>query len=320
MKTSWIVTPLILLLLAVGSYGTYLYLQPPTLPPQLLYANGHIEGTPVNIRSEIAASVIETNLREGDTVQQGDLLVHLDDREVTASLKQTQARVEALRASREAVSEELDTWEHHLQTASKDLRRYKKLSEKKLTSPREVEQAENRVEEARGQIESRRARLRELEARIEAGRQEVKRLRIQVDKTTVNAPLSATVLEKVVEPGEVVREGSLIAILVNLRDLEMKVYVSENQLGKIRLGAPARVKVNAFPNQSFPARVQSVDQRAQFTPRDIHLPEERQRMVFGVTLELKNSDGMLKPGMPADAWILWKKGASWPDTLVVPGE
>ncbi len=81
----------------------------------------------------------------------------------------------------------------------------------------------------------------------------------------------------------------------------------------------ARVKVDAFADRFFEARVARVDQRAQFTPRDIHMPEERVRMVFGVTLALENPQGVLKPGMPADAWILWKSGAAWPDRLFVPG-
>jgi HlyD family secretion protein len=48
------------------------------------------------------------------------------------------------------------------------------------------------------------------------------------------------------------------------------------------------------------------------------MPEERTRMVFGVTLDVANPTGELKPGMPADAWIRWKDGVGWPDKLVVP--
>ena len=61
-----------------------------------------------------------------------------------------------------------------------------------------------------------------------------------------------------------------------------------------------------------------VDSQAQFTPRDIHMPDERVRLVFGVTLALENEDGRLKPGMPADAWIRIDDVA-WPERLPIPG-
>lgn len=107
-------------------------------------------------------------------------------------------------------------------------------------------------------------------------------------------------------------------MLVDLSRLELKVYIPERDLGKVDLKDAARVRVDAFPDRYFDATVSRIDQQAQFTPRDIHLPEERVRMVFGVTLALENPDGVLKPGMPADAWIRSGKATSWPQRLVIP--
>ena len=73
-----------------------------------------------------------------------------------------------------------------------------------------------------------------------------------------------------------------------------------------------------FPIATSTARVSRVDAQAQFTPRDIHVPEERTRLVFGVTLALDNREGQLKPGMPADAWVRWDPATAWPAQLVVP--
>jgi HlyD family secretion protein len=100
--------------------------------------------------------------------------------------------------------------------------------------------------------------------------------------------------------------------------LELKVFIPEADIGRIKLGDQARVKTSAFPDRFYGARVSRVDQQAQFTPRDIHMPEERTRMVFGITLDVANPTGELKPGMPVDAWIRWKDGVGWPDKLVIP--
>ena len=92
----------------------------------------------------------------------------------------------------------------------------------------------------------------------------------------------------------------------------------ESEIGKIKLNDPARVRVDAFPQRTFEARVARVDPRAQFTPKDVHMPDERARLVFGVVLAVDNPEAYLKPGMPADAWVRWKPEASWPDKLTVP--
>ncbi len=77
------------------------------------------------------------------------------------------------------------------------------------------------------------------------------------------------------------------------------------------------MRVDAFPERYFDAQVIRIDDYAQFTPRDIHLPEERTRMVYGITLALESADGTLKPGMPADAWIRSSE-TEWPTSLPVP--
>jgi len=100
--------------------------------------------------------------------------------------------------------------------------------------------------------------------------------------------------------------------------VRLKVYVAEHDLGKLHLGDEARVRTDAFPGRYLTASVSRIDSEAQFTPRDIHMPDERVRLVFGVTLALDNPSGELKPGMPADAWVRWRPATAWPAVLTVP--
>jgi HlyD family secretion protein len=94
-----------------------------------------------------------------------------------------------------------------------------------------------------------------------------------------------------------------VAVLVDLGRVELRVFLPQRDIGRIRLGDPARARIDAFPEQSFEARVARVDQHAQFTPRDVHMPEERVTQVLGVTLALANPDGLLKPGMTAQVKV-----------------
>lgn len=317
MNRAWLWTPALLILLAAGSYGVFRYMQPEPLPAGLLYGNGHIEGTEVRIAVEVAGRITESRLVEGRAVAQGDLLVRLDDRDFRIRLAQTEAEQLALERESGRLEEEHRTARHHANTSDSDLQRYRDLQQRGTASPQRLEQAENAAQEARGRVTSLQSRLAETDARLEAARQNVRFIQTQIDKTEIRAPIGGTILVKAIESGEFATVGQTVAVLVDLARLELKLFVPEKDIGKIKLGDPARVRTDAFPGRTADATVARVDQRAQFTPRDIHMPEERVRMVFGVTLVLANPRGELKPGMPADAWIRWQETAPWPERLVV---
>ena len=318
MRTAWLWTAIVLLLIAGGSYGLYVYLKPAPLPAQVLYGNGHVEGTEVKVAAEVAGRVVESRLVEGRTVTAGDLLVRLDDTDPRLNKARAEAEVDALGQERERLERELQVWRHHLRTAESDLARYQELKERGTVPPQRLEQAENAFREAQGRAAALEAGIGAIDKRITAARRELDLLVNQIVKTSISAPLDATILIKAVEPGEFVQPGQTVATLLDLRRAELKVFIPERDIAKVKLSAPARVRVDAYPDRMFEARVARVDQAAQFTPRDIHMPEERVRLVYGVTLSLDNPDGALKPGMPADAWILWQSAAGWPERLFVP--
>lgn len=318
MGRAWFWTALVLAVIAGGSYGVYLYLQPEPLPQQVLYGNGRIEGTEVRVSAEVPGRVIESRLVEGTRVAAGDLLVRLDDTELRLELARARAEAAAVELERQRLSEELRAWRHHRDTAEAELARARTLRERGTIPQPRLEQAENAALEARASVTGFEAQLSAIEARREAADTAAALIETRLDKTRILAPIGATLLLGTVEEGEFVQPGRVVAVLVDLGRVELRVFLPQREIGRIRLGDPARARIDAFPEQSFEARVARVDQQAQFTPRDVHMPEERVTQVFGVTLALANPDGLLKPGMVADAWILWQAEAGWPDRLTVP--
>lgn len=318
MRNAWLWTAAILIAIAGGSYALYLYLAPETLPRQVVYGNGHVEGTEVRVAAEISGQVIESKLVEGRRVSRGDTLARLDDTDLRLERDSIKAEIAALGAERKRAASEIDVWRHHLRTAERDLERYRELRERNTVAPQRAEQAENAFQEARGRVAALESQMAAIEKRIAAATARRDLAENRIAKTQVLAPVGGTVLVKAVEPGEYVQVGQAVAVIVDLSRVELKVYIPERDVGKVKLGDPARVRVDAFPDRHFESEVARVDPQAQFTPRDIHLPDERVRMVFGVTLAIDNPDGTLKPGMPADAWVLWQAESAWPDRLFVP--
>lgn len=320
MNRSWIWTLIVVLAIAGGSFAAFVLLRPPTLQPGFAYGSGHIEGTEVKIASEAGGRVVSQSLVEGQAVKKNDRLVTIDPQVSRDQLSAAQSDVAALRSSRSALDAQIAQWSHHAETARQQVSRVQKLVETKVISQQSVDQAVDAARQAEGQLNQLRAQRQALDGQIASAEARARQAQTQVGRTEVFAPQDGTVLIRAVEAGEVVQAGQPLGLLVDLGQLKLKVYLTAEQIGKIRLDQPAKIRVDAFTERSFDARVARVDQYAQFTPRDIHIPSERAQMVYGVELALANPDGVLKPGMPADAWIRWDDKQAWPARLPVPGE
>ncbi|HRQ63627.1 MAG TPA: efflux RND transporter periplasmic adaptor subunit [Xanthomonadaceae bacterium] len=318
MKRSWLVSLLLLLGIAAGSYIAFLALRPDALPHGIVYGNGHIEGIEVRVAAEVPGRVVEHALVEGQTVTAGQPLVAIDPRSFHDELAAMRGELAALHGTQAAIDAQIVTWTHHAESAQRQSGRLRRLADDRVAAAQELDRALDTEREAVGQIERLRAQRETLAAQIDSVASRVRLAETQVERSTVLAPLDATVLVRAVEVGEVVQAGQPLALLVDLARLELKVYLPGVEAGKVRPDAPARVQVDAWPGRVFDARVARLDAYAQFAPRDIHLPEERTRMVYGVVLALDNPDGALKPGMPADAWIRWDETEPWPERLFVP--
>lgn len=318
MRKTWLWTLIGMIGLAAISYILFLWLLPPALPEGIFYGNGRIEATEVTVSAEVGGRVLESALVEGRTVQKNDLLVRLDETDLNTRLKQAEANATAAQRAQAQIEQQIVTARHHLQTADADFARYRKLRETGNVSLQMLDRAANQQREARGQVETLAASRAQAAASREAAQHEAALLRSQAGKTVIRAPSAGTILTKGIEAGELAAPGRTIAVLADLARIEFRIYVPESEIGKIKLNDPARVRVDAFPQRHFEARVARVDQRAQFTPKDVHMPDERARLVFGVVLAVDNPEDYLKPGMPADAWVRWKPEASWPEKLTVP--
>ena len=162
---------------------------------------------------------------------------------------------------------------------------------------------------------SERERLKAARAAIssqtDAARARVAETEATLADTRLIAPADGTVINKLAEPGELAAHGRPIATLVNLSDLYVRVYIPERDVGKIRLENPARIVADAFPGKPFSGKVTEVAQKAEFTPKEVHMKDEREKLVFGVKVAIDNPQGYLKPGMPVDVKIKWKDEAQW---------
>lgn len=125
-----------------------------------------------------------------------------------------------------------------------------------------------------------------------------------IDNAVLSSPIDGVVLEKNLEVGEIAFPGTPVLTVADIRDTWIKIYVSEIQMGGVKLGQKAAVTVDSFPDKKFSGRVISISNKAEFTPKTIQTKDERVKLMFAVKISVENPRMELKPGMPADAIIL----------------
>jgi HlyD family secretion protein len=149
-----------------------------------------------------------------------------------------------------------------------------------------LEQAKNGLQQAQGAVDQAEANLALLDT--------------QLKKLIVYAPMDGVILTRNVEPGEFIQPGAAAITMANLNELTITVYVPEDRYGEISLGQQATVTVDSFPNETFAATISFIADQAEFTPRNVQTVQGRSATVYAVKLKVRDPEGRLKLGMPAD--------------------
>jgi HlyD family secretion protein len=138
---------------------------------------------------------------------------------------------------------------------------------------------------------------------LDQARAAVELLEKTIADCTITAPAGGIVTHKAVEAGELVTPGATVVTLAGLDSVYVMIYVTELEIGRIKLGDGVEVRIDAFPDKPFPGKITYISPEAEFTPKNVQTKEDRVKLVFGVKVEIENKDGLLKPGLPADAVV-----------------
>ena len=162
------------------------------------------------------------------------------------------------------------------------------------------------------QIKTRESRVSAMEAQLKQAQAALVEAQSVLEDLTIYAPATGMITTRIVDRGEVIVAGSPLFDIVDLDRLYLKCYVPGKQIGKVRLGLPAQIYTDAFPDTPFPATVRYISSTAEFTPKEVQTPDERVKLIYAVKLYLDaNPKHRLTPGLPADAVIRWQEDAPW---------
>lgn len=289
--------------------------------------SGNIEVTDADLSFRLAGHVRERLVKEGERVARDAVVARLESTDLEhevalreaevavakATLAELQAgyRPEEIAQARAALAQA----KAELTRAEADWRRQQPLLAQGAVAARDAEALRAAFDIAKGRTDEAGHHL----ARLENGfrREEVERARAQLQRATaalalartrlgyaeLSAPMSGVVLTENVEPGEFVAAGTPVVTLGALDPVWLRAYISETDLGRVKLGQPARVTTDTYPGKSYRGSVAFIAADAEFTPKNVQTEQERVKLVYRIKITLPNPDQELKPGMPADAEI-----------------
>lgn len=306
----------LVLLSVVAATGVWIYdgAAADVPDPRIIAASGRLEIREVRVASATGGRLVRLLAEEGHTVREGDTLAVMDRRRQETAVTAARAGLAAVRASVVAAEQQADALESQLDLARVEMRRYRRLLERDAAPRQAVEQAEGAVARLESQLRAGRAAQALARERAEAERARLRAAEIQLDEAVLVAPVAGVVSEVLTRPGEMTAPGYPVIAIRRTGEVRLKVYLPLETAERVHIGDSARIYVDAFPDRQFTGVTASIASEAEFTPRDIHMPDERTTLVYEVTLDVADRDGVLKDGFPADAQIRSDPTASWPES------
>lgn len=330
-----IVIVFIVLLTVVGSLVYFKQRQ--TRQDELCYS-GTIEATEANLAFQASGRVINVAVEEGHAVEKGQLLAELDSAEFRSLKEQAEANLEKSVKTQDQLATVLSIYKNTLpadvaraqanvtiardalKDARKNYQRYEQLFRQNIVAEKDkddvkliydtaksrLDEGEAALRQAKSNLKKVEATQKELEAAISQTRQSKAALLqadIQFKYARLSAPFSGIITSRNVEPGEVVTPSREVLTLANLFRVDLKIFVDETEIGKVKPGQNVDVNIDTFPDKIYKGKVAFISPEGEFTPKIIQTKKERVKLVYLVKVSIPNPGLELKTGMPADACL-----------------
>jgi len=291
-------------------------------PPGFATSNGRIEATEVDVATKLAGRLTEVLMQEGDRTEAGEVVARLDTDALDAQHRQARAELRRAQQEREHALAVVEQRESELDFARRELERQQRLAQKeRFVSEERLDQARTRVRTAEAALRAAKVQVVATEAAIEAAQASIERIRVDIADSELTAPRAGRVLYRLAEAGEVLGVGGKVLTLLDLTDVYMVIFLPETLVGRVALGAEARIVLDAAPEYVVPARVSFVASRAQFTPKQVETRDAREKLSFRVKLRidpdlLRRYEPLVKAGIPGVAHVRLDPDVAWPAHLV----
>jgi HlyD family secretion protein len=238
---------------------------------EIITANGKIQPeTEVKLSPEVSGEIILLNVKEGQEVKAGDLLVKINPEIYLSTIARIQASLNSAKSNLANAKARLSQSKAQFTTAELSFKRNEKLWKDKAISDAEYETAQSNYQVAKADVDAARESVNAARYNVMSTEASLREARENLAKTTIYAPMSGTVSKLNVEVGERVvgtiqMAGTELLRIANLNLMEVKVDVNENDIVRVKIGDTALIEVDAYLGEKFKGVVTEIANSASVT-------------------------------------------------------
>ncbi len=264
-------------------------------------AYGNFEATEAVISAEGTGKLLQFTVQEGQTLASEITVGLIDTTQLFLRKKQLLAMRQASASRVANILAQINVLQEQKRVASVEENRSEQLYQAKAATEKQVTDVKGALSVLDRQIGSVEAQNAGVLAEVRSLDAQIAQVEDQIKKCVVVNPRTGSVLSKYAEEGEFAATGKALYRIADLNRMELRVFVSGDQLPHIALGERVSVLIDEDKekNKTLEGTISWISSKAEFTPKIIQTKEERVNMVYAVKVAVKN-DGSLKIGMPGE--------------------
>lgn len=317
LKITLIITSL--LVIAGGAFAWRQHRLAESVPDGILYGNGRLEFTRVDVAVKYPGRITKLLVHEGDTVAAGQILAQEDAATVQTQYEQATAQQSRAESATARATAELAARQAALHLAQDELRHAQTMRQQNLVSDMEVTQRRTQVDSAQAAVRAATQGVQEATHATDAAAAQVRQVQTVLDDMTIRAPVAGRIEYRIVEPGSVLPPGGRVFSMLDPVDPYMTLFFPTAAVNTLKVGDEARISFDGVATPVL-ATVSFIDSQAQFTPKYVETATEREQLVYRVKLrvtpeEQKHLGAFLKAGMTGEGYIRQRPDAAWPQAV-----
>lgn len=310
----------ILVVLLVAGGGYFYWKQAGGLPAGFASGNGRIEATEVDVAAKQQGRVEAVHVKEGDMVEEGQLLAQMDAAVLRAQLAEAEAAAQRAQADREVAAATATQRQNEHELAMRNRDRAQQLAKQGVIEKSKLDSYVTAEQTAKARLDAAKAQVASAEAAIQSATATIDKFKAEIADTMLKSPRGGRVEYRLVEPGEVIPAGGKVVTLLDVLDVYMTFFLPTDEAGKVPIGADARIVLDALPEAPIPAKVSFVSPTAQFTPKEVETRSEREKLMFRIKVRidpelLRPYADRVKTGLPGVGYVRLDASAEWPENL-----
>lgn len=265
--------------------------------------SGLFEATEIDLATSESGKIMRFPFQEGDMLESGTVVVELDSElleieKATYGVSLQELEVQKLQNEALAAVSRAT-----VAGAKREHDRLRGLYAKKSATDQQLDNAKTALDQASAQHEANKAALNMIQYKKALLEEKIRFVEKRIADCSIRSPVRGTLIKKFFEASEIARNGVPIGTVADLSVMELVIYITAEDLGKVKIGDVLSVRVDSHPGALFDGNVIWISDKAEFTPKNVQTRESRSEMVYGLKLRISNSDGIFKIGMPAE--VVW---------------